>query len=346
VRVRQRLGFVLTAGVLLATWPALARQTPSPTNDLDKFMARVLQRRDENWKKLHDYILSETERFDITGPGGVRLEGTRREYSWFVRDGYLVRSPVRFDGVTIGDAARRAAENQWLADEKAREERRVKRAAAAGQANPDSAGQAADPAADPAGEQGGLDRRFEPRFVSEAYFLRFRFEAGNYYLVGRERLEGHDVLRIEYYPTGMFGDHGRGRGGEAAGAKPAPATKARTAKQQRDEDLNRRIEQDMNKVSLVTLWVEPNEYQIIRYTFDDVDFGFLPGRWLVRVNKVTASMTMARVLDGVWLPREMAFEGGLTLATGTYQFVYSRQFSDHKKAETGARIRSYREPGK
>ena len=36
----------------------------------------------------------------------------------------------------------------------------------------------------------------EPRFVSEAYFMDFKFEAGNYYLAGREKLEGHDVLRI------------------------------------------------------------------------------------------------------------------------------------------------------
>ena len=37
--------------------------------------------------------------------------------------------------------------------------------------------------------------------MSEAYFMDFKFEPGNYYLAGREKLEGHDVLRIEYYPT-------------------------------------------------------------------------------------------------------------------------------------------------
>jgi hypothetical protein len=332
----------LAAGLLIAAWPVFAGQNPTPPNDLDKFMERVLQRRDENWKKLHDYILSETERFDVSGPGGVRLEGTRREYSWFVRDGYLVRSPLKFDGVTISEAERRAHEDKWLAEEKAREEKRSKREAAPGKANADVAGQAADQAP----VEGLMDRRFEPRFVSEAYFLRFKFEPGNYYLVGRERLEGHDVLRIEYYPTGMFGDHGRGRGGETARAKPPQGGRAGTAKPRNDEDLDRRIEQNMNKVSLVTLWIEPNEHQVVRYTFDDVDFGFLPGRWLVRVDKVTASMTMARVLDGVWLPREITFQGGFTLATGGYRFEYARQFRDHRRAETGARIRSYREPGK
>ena len=45
-----------------------------------------------------------------------------------------------------------------------------------------------------------------PRFVSEAYFMDFKFEAGNYYLAGREQLDGHQVLRVEYYPTHMFND--------------------------------------------------------------------------------------------------------------------------------------------
>ena len=39
----------------------------------------------------------------------------------------------------------------------------------------------------------------------------------------------------------------------------------------------------MNKVSLVTLWVEPKAHQIVKYTFDNVSFDFLPGAWLVRV---------------------------------------------------------------
>ena len=49
-----------------------------------------------------------------------------------------------------------------------------------------------------------------PRFVSEAYFMDFKFEPGNYYLAGREQLDGQQVLRIEYYPTRMFNDR-RGR---------------------------------------------------------------------------------------------------------------------------------------
>jgi hypothetical protein len=292
-------------------------------NDLDAFMSRVLARRDENWKKLHDYILSETEMFDLVGPGGRRLDGMRREFMWYVRDGYLVRSPLRFDGVAIAEADRRKYEDKWLAEETAREKNRNRAGAKAAQssagAGEDQLAEQAD-AMQPAG-------RLEPRFISEAYFLKFKFEAGNYYLVGRERLDGRDVLRIEYYPTRLFGDERERKDRE--GRKP--------------DKTEERIERDLNKVALVTLWIDPSEFQIVRYTFDNVDFGFLPGRWLVRVDNATASMTMGRVLDGVWLPKEITMHAGVTLANGSYEFVYARQFHDHKKAETSARIRDVRD---
>ena len=110
--------------------------------------------------------------------------------------------------------------------------------------------------------------------------------------------------------------------------------------------MERKIEQGLNKVALVTLWIDPAEYQVVRYKFDNVDFGFLPARWLVRVDTITASMTMARVLDGVWLPQEMAVQAGITLATGSYGFEYGRRLYDYKKAETGARIRSIGDGGR
>ena len=59
--------------------------------DLDAFMAKVLARRDDNWKKLQQYVLEEREAFDLTGPGGLPLYGMRREYSWFIRNGVFVR---------------------------------------------------------------------------------------------------------------------------------------------------------------------------------------------------------------------------------------------------------------
>ena len=56
-------------------------------------MEKVLARRDDNWKKLQQYVLEEEEKFDLTGPGGFPLWGMRREYTWFIRQGIFVRSP-------------------------------------------------------------------------------------------------------------------------------------------------------------------------------------------------------------------------------------------------------------
>ena len=342
--------------------PATRAADRASLNDLDAFMARVLERRDETWRKLHDYILSERESFQILGPGDVPLYGMKRDYSWYVREGYLVRSPVRFDGVEPSEGERREYEEKWLREEKAREQRARERAAkekagedpgrektevslgpggvkvtkkpagGQGQAGGEQAGaQEADPSL-----QDFVDQRGEPRFISEAYFLRFKFEPGNYYLAGREQLDGREVLRLEYYPTRLFGD-------ERSGGEPRKDSggSARQREKRRERDIEDDIDRKMNKAALVTLWVDPAEYQIVKYTFDNMDFGFLPGRWLVRVDEASASMTMARVFEGVWLPSRISMGAGLSLASGGYRFQYGRQFSDYRKAEVGARIRSY-----
>ena len=300
-----------------------ATSTAAARTDLDAFMQRVLLRRDENWRKLHDYILSETETFSIDGPGQLPLSGFRREYAWYVRDGYLIRSPVRFDGVAIAEPERRKYEQDWFRREQSREKRARARASSAG------AELAPEVSTDVPSLESLASQRNEPRFISEAYFLRFTFEPGNYYLAGRERFEGRDVLRIEYYPTGLFGDkthlHRR--------TKPEPG-KPRT-----DEPDEQEMERKLNKVSLITLWIDPSEYQIVKYTFDNTELDFLPGRWLVRAGDVTASMTMSRVLDGVWLPSQVLMHVELSVATGTYTAQYARRFHDYKKAEVGARIR-------
>jgi hypothetical protein len=340
---------------------AAARGTAAPApNSLDAFMSRVLERRDEAWRKLHDYVLSETESFGIDDPANIPLNGFRREFTWYVRDGILVRSPLRFDGVAIPEADRRKYEENWFKQEKAREARARSRAgrstaqqagAATGADKPATADKAdAADRTDAAGkpDKGDtpsldqfVDQRGEPRFISEAYFMRFKFEPGNYYLVGRERLEGREVVRVEYYPTRLFTeskprDDGRSASPPSSGPGPKPAQKPQKKPDGIDEQ---ELDRKLNKVSLVTLWIDPAEYQIVKYTFDNMGFDFLPGRWFVRVNDVSASMVMARVLDGVWLPGRITVRAGLSFASGTYGFKYDRAFYDYKKAEVGARIR-------
>ena len=63
--------------VCLSVAPSESRQAG---NDLDQFMAQVLARRDDNWRKLQQYVLEERETADFLGPGRIRLFAMDREY--------------------------------------------------------------------------------------------------------------------------------------------------------------------------------------------------------------------------------------------------------------------------
>ena len=369
-RRRVAATLALAAAVWLArgvgATPAGQAKPAVPLTDLDAFMARVLERRNENWKTLHDYILSERETFQILGPGGLPLAGQRREFQWFIRDGYLVRSPVKANGAVLGDADRRKYEAEWLKKEQSREQRAQEKAAAkeagAAGAEAEKATRAAE--AEVAQElraiELGSDKEVaalvstEPRFISEAYFMKFPFEPGNYYLAGRETLDGRPVIKVEYYPSRLFSDdEDREKkevtitaGGDVkvqpAGEKsPGKEKPQKPAKHDKGDAMEEEIESALNKVTMVTMWIDPQEYQIVRFLFDNADWGFLPGRAIVRVDQAKASMTMGRYFDNVWLPKEIAFTFGATFAAGSYTFRYDRAFSDYRKGEVSARIRGY-----
>lgn len=272
------------AGRLLILMALLAGVVPlRAQTDLDDFMAQVLTRRDENWKKLQQYVLEERESFQLLGPDAAALYGFRREYAWFMRDGTFVRSPVRADGVAIDDSERRKAESEFAALD-------------------------------------DVKTSLEPRFVSTAYFMKFKFDPGQYALAGREMFDGRQVLRIEYYPTRLFTE-GRTR----------PNTRVR----RRDDE----IEGKMNKASLVTLWIEPTEHQIVQYQFDNIDMDFLPGRSIVRPDGIQATMRMGRPFPGVWLPQSLGMRFGATLAIGTVTARYDVEYHDYQLATVTTRVR-------
>jgi hypothetical protein len=289
-------------------------------------MERVIARRDENWKKLQQYILDERETFQLTGPDGARLYGFDRDYTWFIREGYFIRSPLKADGVRVSEADRAKFEKEWIEREKAREKRRER--AQGGQAAVGPEGLAAEgtpPAAPPdqpapATVEDVLKQGVEPKFVSAAYFLRFKFDPGHYALAGRERLADRDVLRVEYYPSKLF-------------------TEGRSKPNRRVREKDHQIEQKMNKVSLVTLWIEPSHHQIIQYTFDNMDFDFLPGRSLVRVDDLRASMRMSQPFPDVWLPSTISMRFGLTTALGSIAARYDVEYRDYRVAEVTTRIK-------
>ena len=338
------LGASLTLALLVPL--ALGAQDAprlAPATDLDAFMEKVLARRDVNRRMLNDYVLDEAETFEILGPGRMRLHRTRRDFTWYVRDGMHVRSPVRFDGVEVGTGARDEYERRWIARELERRKRREEREKGKhGEREKDQHGEGekgrrseADRSVSigPGGAQvdlGGGAVPTEPRFVSEAYFMDFKFEPGNYLLAGRETFEGHPVLRIEYYPTKLFGDDD----------KKTPREMRRESRQKPGErELEDDIERRMNKTALVTLWVDPANHQIVKYTFDNVWLDFLPGAWLVRVDEMRASMTMSQPFAGVWLPRDIDIKAAVLLANGTFEAGYERAFSNYKEADVRTTIR-------
>ncbi|HEX6214783.1 MAG TPA: hypothetical protein VFZ38_08200 [Vicinamibacterales bacterium] len=300
-------------------------------------MEKVLARRDDNWKKLQQYVLEEEEKFDLIGPGGFPLWGMRREYAWFIRQGIFVRSPLTADGVKLSEQDRRKAEDQWLRRQRNREEnakRRAERIARGEEPDPKNTSVAIGPTGVSVSSSDDepppvpitntddmLKQMREPQFVSSAYFLKFKFESGQYALAGREKIDDTDTLKIEYYPRAGLFKEGRSR----------PNKEVR----KREDD----IEDKMNKSSMVTLWIDPKSHQILQYVFDDIDWDFFPGRALVRIGDVQATMRMGQAFPNVWLPASIDMQFEMMLAVGAVDASYRVEYTNYKEAAVTYKIK-------
>jgi hypothetical protein len=295
-------------------------------SDLDAFMREVLARRDDNWKKLQQYVLDEREQIVINGPNKLPLWGDRREYTWYIRDGFFVRSPVKFNGVTVSEEERRKFEADYLKRAQRMDERRGNR----GQRPADPAiaeqpaaggGRGDEPA--PESVESFLKQTRQPGFVSSSYFLRFKFEEGKYALVGRETLDGRQVLRIEYYPARLFT--------QSQKRPPNEDSKGRAY----DAELTRML----NKAAVVTLWIEPKAHQIVKYQFMNLPLDFLPGSWLVHIDELNAQMTMGQPFPDVWLPSHMDIGFAMSLAIGPIDAHYDVDYYDYKQADVTTKVK-------
>ena len=94
----------------------------------------------------------------------------------------------------------------------------------------------------------------------------------------------------------------------------------------------------MNKVSLVTLWVEPKAHQIVKYTFNNIAFDFLPVQWLVHVDDLKASMTMVQPFPEVWLPKGMELTLAMTLAVGQFDMHYVLDYHDYRQPDVTSKV--------
>ena len=324
MRFRPAFALALAVAVYGAAAPSAqsAPSAPSAPSDLDSFMEKVIARRDENWKKLQQYVLDEREIFQLSGPDGTRLYGFDRDYTWFIRQGYFIRSPLKVNGVRISEEDRTKAEEHWIRRERAREEGRLKREGVTISIDgsvriEETIGNPSEP---PQTVEDVLKQSVEPRFVSAAYFLRFKFDPGHYALAGRERLMDRDVLRVEYYPSKLF-------------------TEGRSKPDKRVRDKDDQIEAKMNKVSLVTLWIDPAAHQVIQYTFENMDFDFLPGRSIVRLDDLSASMRMSQPFPDVWLPSTIKMHFRMMTAIGSVEARYDVKYQDYRLAEVTTRIK-------
>ncbi len=129
---------------------------------------------------------------------------------------------------------------------------------------------------------------------------------GRYYLVGSEVWDGQDVLRIEYYRD-----------------PPEPSSNA-DGETADEADISA----EWGKTMLLTLWVDPAQRQIVRYSLDSLGLGFLPARWVVRMEDVTASMSMRQPFADVWMPAHIEVRATMRLATGRYELRSTRTFSN------------------
>ena len=328
--------------IVAACLATAAIASPSAQSDLDELMSRVLAKRDDNWKKLQQYTLNERESVQITALAVFRLYGFERDYLWFPRAGFFIRSPLKADGVDIGEEQRQREEERFLRRSQ-NQERRINERAKRRAENPDPCAPPRPPADGPPAPEAAdvlgngsvediISQSFEPSFIRSANFLRFRFDQGQYALVGREKMLNRDVLKIEYYPTLLFDDGPDER-------RRRNCQDQRSAKQKELDRKGEEIEEKMNKVSLVTLWVDPAEQQILRYEFRNIDMDFLPARQLVQLDGLTATMQMSEPFPNVWLPASIGMRFKMTLAVGPVEGRYDVKYTDYRLPTVGAKVR-------
>src|SRR5215207_4856525 len=151
----------------------------SAQSDLDTLMSQVLERRDENWRKLQQYTLTERETLQVTALAVLRLFGFEREYLWFPREGFFIRSPLKADGVAVDEARRQREEAQWLRNAQNDEKRRNDESGTHGKSGAKAEGDVPAPlsvtsdAVLTGAVEDVISQTFEPGFIRSANFMRF-----------------------------------------------------------------------------------------------------------------------------------------------------------------------------
>ena len=324
----RRLISIASAGLCLLVAASLSTLDLVAQTDLDAFMRQVLVRRDDNWKKLQQYVLDEHETIDVRGPSRLPLWGERRDYTWYIRDGFFVRSPVKVNGVTIAEGERRTFEAAYLKRQQEREKRGQRGMVALG-----PSGVVVEPA-DRRSRAGRwrVTQRRRPAQADAAAGIHFfgvfpALQVRRRQVRTRRPRNARRPRRVE--------DRVLPR--QTVRRQRPPAQNRSTSKQDRAYDAE--FQRLMNKVALVTLWVEPKAHQIVKYTFNNLPFDFLPGQWLLHVDDLRASMTMGQPFPDVWLPSDLEFEFGISLAVGQVDMRYALAYHDYRRPDVTTKVK-------
>ena len=324
----RQLISIASAGVCLLVAASLTTPDLVAQTDLDAFMRQVLARRDENWKKLQQYVLDEHETIDVRGPSRLPLWGERRDYTWYIRDGFFVRSPVKVNGVTIADGERRTFEAAYLKRQQEREKRGQRGMVALG-----PSGLVVEPAdGDPVQADGvspSVDGLLKQTRAAGIHLVGVfpALQVRRRQVRARRPRNARRPRRVEDRVL---------PGADCSAAATAGASRT-TSKQDRAYDAE--FQRLMNKVALVTLWVEPKAHQIVKYTFNNLPFDFLPGQWLLHVDDLRASMTMGQPFPDVWLPSDLEFEFGISLAVGQVDMRYALEYHDYRRPDVTTKVK-------
>lgn len=298
---------VAIAVLILLSAGSYAQEEKNEENksEIDKFMEKVLDKRKNNWDQLYNYIFTEKDTFKLIGnienPAAQAYTG---EWHWRVKEGFMVRSPYKINGVEVSQEEREKAEAAWIKErkkQKENDERKEKGLAPLEDENEESD-------EDEAGED------------SREVFFGMNTKKGSFFFAGKTVIDGLELVIVEYYPQEMI------------------KVKDKRKKKSDDEDKQKKAEENrlkkgLNNATKVTFYIKADEHQIIQMVLSIRELDFLPARWLFHFNGIEAKMRWDKPLGDIWMPVEITANGSASMAVGKILLKYKKEFIDYRKTQ-------------
>jgi hypothetical protein len=176
-----------------------------------------------------------------------------------IREGYFIKS-------RSGERRQRSEDDRRKAEDSVSETSEGTRQARPAAAARWRASERAEPDQPPKDLDSFLKQSRQPDFIDSASLLRFKFEQGKYVRRPRAVRRPRGPEDRNSPGAALHARAGQGRTEERDRRKAdqgQPDPKAQR-KKDREDELDATIERLMNKVSLVTIWVEPKSFQIVK----------------------------------------------------------------------------------